>query len=50
MKAARKEVDDAYRQLVKLINALAIVEGENDYVNCINNINNLITRYKRRVI
>ncbi|GJQ08045.1 hypothetical protein CAPN010_22030 [Capnocytophaga cynodegmi] len=50
MKAARKEVDDAYRQLVKLINALTIVEGENDYVNCINNINSLITRYKRRVI
>ncbi|MDO5105486.1 DUF6261 family protein [Capnocytophaga sp.] len=50
MKSARKETDDAYRQLVKLINALAIVEGETDYANCINNINSIITRYKQRVI
>ncbi|GIJ95954.1 hypothetical protein CAPN001_05230 [Capnocytophaga stomatis] len=50
MKEARKEVDTIYRQLIKLINALAIVEGETEYVNCITNINSIITRYKQRVI
>lgn len=45
-KAARLETDAAYRTIVKRINALAEVNGDTDYLEIINNLNNLIDRQK----
>lgn len=50
LKAARTASDDAYRALVKMVNALALVFGEKDYTAFIDYVNTEITHYKREVI
>ena len=50
LKASRKASDEAYRMLVKMVNALAMVEGETDYVPFIDYVNTQIVHYKREVI
>ena len=50
LKAARTASDDAYRSLVKMVNALALVYGEKDYTAFIDYANTEITHYKREVL
>ena len=50
MKAARAASDDAYRAIVKKVNALALVEGDADYATFIDALNAQIVRYKREAI
>ena len=50
LKAARTASDDAYRALVKMVNALALVFGEKDYTSFIDYANTEITHYKREVL
>jgi hypothetical protein len=50
LKAARTSSDDAYRALVKMVNALALVYGEKDYTAFIDYVNTEVTHYKREVI
>lgn len=50
LKASRKASDEAYRMLVKMVNALALVEGEADYAAFIDYVNTEITHYKREVL
>ena len=50
LKAARTASDDAYRALVKMVNALALVFGEKDYTAFIDYVNTEITHYKREVL
>ena len=50
LKTARTVSDDAYRALVKMVNALALVFGEKDYTAFIDYVNTEITHYKREVI
>ena len=41
-KAGREEADKAYRAFVKRVNALIEVNGEEDYLTVVNNMNKLI--------
>ena len=50
LKAARTASDTAYRALVKMVNALALVLGEKDYTAFIDYVNTEITHYKREVL
>ena len=50
LKAARTSSDDAYRTLVKMVNALALVFGEKDYTAFIDYVNTEVTHYKREVL
>ena len=50
LKTARTASDDAYRALVKMVNALALVFGEKDYTAFIDYVDTEITHYKREVI
>lgn len=50
LKAARTSSDEAYRALVKMVNALALVFGEKDYTAFIDYVNTEVTHYKREVI
>ena len=50
LKAARTSSDDAYRALVKMVNALALVFGEKDYTAFIDYVNTEVIHYKREVI
>ena len=50
LKTARTASDDAYRALVKMVNALALVYGEKDYTSFIDYMNTEITHYKREVL
>lgn len=50
LKTARTASDNAYRALVKMLNALALVFGEKDYTAFIDYVNTEITHYKREVI
>ena len=50
MKAARAASDEAYRQLVKMVNALALVFGEADYAAFIEYVNTEIVHFKREVL
>ena len=50
LKTARTANDDAYRALVKMVNALALVFGEKDYTAFIDYVNTEITHYKREVL
>ena len=50
LKAARTASDEAYRALVKMVNALALVYGEKDYTAFIDYANTEITHYKREVL
>lgn len=55
-KAARTESDDAYRALVKMVNALALVatleqeDGGKEYAPFIDFVNQQVTQYKRTVL
>lgn len=50
MKESRKAVDEAYRILVKYINAYALLEGVPDYEAFIDFANEQITRFKQQVL
>ena len=50
LKTARAATDTAYRELRRMVNALATVEGETDYVSFIDYVNVEITHYKQEVI
>ena len=50
LKVARTASDDAYRALVKMVNALALVFSEKDYTAFIDYVNTEITHYKREVL
>ena len=50
LKTARTASDAAYRALVKMVNALALVFGEKDYTAFIDYVNTEVTHYKREVI
>ena len=50
LKTARTASDNAYRALVKMVNALALVFGEKDYTAFIDYANTEITHYKREVL
>lgn len=50
LKAARTASDTAYRALVKMVNALALVLGEKDYTAFIDYVNTEVTHYKREVL
>ena len=50
MKNARTATDEAYRQLVKMVNAMAMVFGEADYVAFIDYVNTEIVQFKRQVL
>lgn len=50
LKTSRKASDDAYRLLVKLVNAYALVEGDAIYKNFIDYVNTEIVHYKREAI
>lgn len=50
LKTSRKASDDAYRMLVKMVNALAMVEGDADYTAFIDYVNTEIVHYKREVL
>ena len=50
LKRARAATDKAYRQLVKMVNALVMVEGEEAYADFVAEQNSLIKRYKQQVL
>lgn len=50
LKASRAVSDDAYRLLVKFVNAYALIEGDKDYVSFIDYVNTEIVHYKREVM
>lgn len=50
LRAARLEVDDAYRLLIKMVNSLIMVEESTDYDDFADYVNTQITHYKREAI
>lgn len=50
LRTSRQASDTAYRNLVKMVNALALVEGEATYADFIDYVNTEIVHYKREVI
>ena len=50
LKIARKASDNAYRMLVKMVSALALVEGETGYAPFIDYVNTEIAHYKQEVL
>lgn len=50
LKTARTASDDAYRALVKMVNALTLVFGEKDYTAFIDYVNTEVAHYKREVL
>ena len=50
LKTARTASDNAYRALVKMVNALALVFGEKDYTAFIDYVNTETTHFKREVM
>ena len=49
-KRVRADVDKAYRQLIQVINAYVLIEGEEAYADFIGQMNSLIKRYKQQVL
>jgi len=49
MKTAREEVDEAYRVIIERIDALIIVNGEEQYAGFVNDLNERIERYNNAV-
>lgn len=47
MKTARAATDEAYRQLIQVVNALVLIDGEENYANFIDLQNAVILRYKQ---
>ena len=50
MRQSREATDRAYRALVKMVNALALVFGDTDYASFIDYVNAEVAHYKREVI
>ena len=50
LKASRKASDEAYRQLVKFVNAYALIEDDSKYLSFIDYVNTEIIHYKCEVI
>ena len=50
VKAARAVTDNAYRMLVKKVNAHALIEGDAAYASFIDEMNAQIARYKREAL
>ena len=50
LNASRKASDEAYRLLVKFVNAYALIEGDSKYLSFIDYVNTEIVHYKREVI
>lgn len=50
LKTARTATDEAYRQLVKMVNALAMVYDDSDYAGFIDAVNTKIAYYKRTAL
>ncbi len=50
LKAARAVTDEAYRTFAKMVNSLAMVEGDAEYAAFIDEVNTMIVRYKREVL
>lgn len=50
MKAARADTDDAYEALIKKVNAYALIEGDADYKDFIEQMNSMIKRYKQEAL
>ena len=50
LKSACLVTDEAYRQFVKMVNSLAMVEGDTAYASFIDEMNAQILRYKREVL
>lgn len=50
LKVSRKASDEAYRLLVKFVNAYALIEGDAKFLNFIDYVNTEIVHYKREVI
>lgn len=50
LKSARKQTDNAYRALIKMVNALIMVNGDTDYTDFIKFLNYEIKRYKEKVL
>ncbi len=50
LKNARKATDAAYRDLVKMVNSLAVVNGVDEYLSFIDYTNTEITHFKREVL
>lgn len=50
LKTARTASDYAYRALVKMVNAIALVFGEKDYTAFIDYVNTEVAHYKREVL
>lgn len=49
-KASRKATDEAYHQLIKMVNALAVVFGDTEYASFIDYVNTEIIHFKREAI
>ncbi len=50
LKAARAVTDEAYRLFVRMVNSLAMVEGDTAYASFIDEMNSQILRYRREVL
>ncbi len=50
LRTARKAFDETYHEFVKMVNALAVVEGDTDYAPFIDYMNTEILHYKREVL
>ena len=50
LEASRKASGEAYRQLVKFVNAYALIKGDSKYLSFIDYANTEIVHYKREVI
>ena len=50
LKATRAQTDDVYRALVRRVNAYAEIEGAADYTAFIDEVNQLIRRFKQEVM
>ncbi|QIA09464.1 DUF6261 family protein [Draconibacterium halophilum] len=49
MKDARKQLDAAYRNVAKLVDALIFVRGSEDYDAFVNELNQRIEKYNNRL-
>lgn len=50
LKSARKQTDIAYRALIKMVNALIMINGDTDYADFVKFLNYEIKRYKEKVL
>lgn len=50
LKTARTATDEAYRKLVQVVNALVVLNGEDDFAKFIDYVNTQIVHYKRQAL